>query len=211
MRYLPKSPAERVEMLDAIGASSIADLFAVIPAEYRLERDLEVPALDLAPGSYFLAVLQDLDPYGGAPPYVQESISDTYTLLVDRAFPGPAAEIEPNDHAASATPIAPGHPVSAAIDWARDEDVFCVPESVTDTIRWTVRSGFRDGALEVTPMRGDSAGAPVRVHLDEAGEPWQSAPIVAENEAPRCLRVRLAGDPAGTGRYVVEVAPVADR
>jgi glycine dehydrogenase subunit 1 len=43
MRYLPKSPAERVEMLDQIGAASIADLFAVIPAEYRLERDLEIP------------------------------------------------------------------------------------------------------------------------------------------------------------------------
>ena len=43
MRYLPKSPAERVEMLDQIGASSIDDLFAVIPAEYRLERDLAVP------------------------------------------------------------------------------------------------------------------------------------------------------------------------
>ena len=33
MRYLPKSPAERVEMLDQIGAKSIDDLFAVIPAE----------------------------------------------------------------------------------------------------------------------------------------------------------------------------------
>ncbi len=43
MRYLPKSPVERVEMLDQIGASSIADLFQVIPAEYRLERDLEIP------------------------------------------------------------------------------------------------------------------------------------------------------------------------
>jgi len=44
MRYLPKSPAERVEMLGEIGASSIEELFAVIPAEYRLERDLAVPA-----------------------------------------------------------------------------------------------------------------------------------------------------------------------
>jgi glycine dehydrogenase subunit 1 len=43
MRYLPKSPAERVSMLDQIGAKSIDDLFAVIPAEYRLERDLDVP------------------------------------------------------------------------------------------------------------------------------------------------------------------------
>jgi glycine dehydrogenase subunit 1 len=43
MRYLPKSPAERVEMLHQIGAQSIDDLFAVIPAEYRLQRDLDIP------------------------------------------------------------------------------------------------------------------------------------------------------------------------
>ncbi|MGB6974085.1 MAG: aminomethyl-transferring glycine dehydrogenase subunit GcvPA [Terracidiphilus sp.] len=43
MRYLPKSPAEREEMLAEIGARSIDDLFAVIPAEYRLARDLNVP------------------------------------------------------------------------------------------------------------------------------------------------------------------------
>jgi glycine dehydrogenase subunit 1 len=43
MRYLPKSPADRTAMLKAIGARSIADLFASIPAEYRLERDLKVP------------------------------------------------------------------------------------------------------------------------------------------------------------------------
>jgi len=43
MRYLPKSPAEREQMLAAIGAQSIDDLFAIIPAEYRLDRDLDVP------------------------------------------------------------------------------------------------------------------------------------------------------------------------
>jgi glycine dehydrogenase subunit 1 len=43
MRYLPKSPGERIEMLQQIGASSIDDLFSTIPQEYRLERDLEVP------------------------------------------------------------------------------------------------------------------------------------------------------------------------
>ncbi|HMJ20781.1 MAG TPA: aminomethyl-transferring glycine dehydrogenase subunit GcvPA [Terriglobales bacterium] len=43
MRYLPKSPADRKAMLQAIGARSIGDLFAPIPAEYRLERDLKVP------------------------------------------------------------------------------------------------------------------------------------------------------------------------
>ena len=43
MRYLPKSPAERKQMLAEIGAASIDDLFAVIPAENRLNRDLDVP------------------------------------------------------------------------------------------------------------------------------------------------------------------------
>ena len=43
MRYLPKSPAEREQMLAEIGAKSIDDLFSVIPAEYRLNRDLDVP------------------------------------------------------------------------------------------------------------------------------------------------------------------------
>src|ERR1700761_5638216 len=43
MRYLPKSPGERIEMLQQIGAGSIDDLFSTIPQEYRLERDLAVP------------------------------------------------------------------------------------------------------------------------------------------------------------------------
>src|SRR5881409_3413278 len=43
MRYLPKSPADREAMLKSIGALSIDDLFNSIPAEYRLNRDLNVP------------------------------------------------------------------------------------------------------------------------------------------------------------------------
>ncbi|HET6215407.1 MAG TPA: aminomethyl-transferring glycine dehydrogenase subunit GcvPA [Acidobacteriaceae bacterium] len=43
MRYLPKSPGERIDMLQQIGAGSIDDLFSTIPQEYRLERDLDVP------------------------------------------------------------------------------------------------------------------------------------------------------------------------
>ncbi len=43
MRYLPKSPAEREQMLADIGAASIDELFEVIPAEYRFSRDLDVP------------------------------------------------------------------------------------------------------------------------------------------------------------------------
>lgn len=43
MRYLPKSPADRQQMLREIGCKSIDDLFAPIPVEYRLTRDLKVP------------------------------------------------------------------------------------------------------------------------------------------------------------------------
>ncbi len=43
MRYLPKSPADRVAMLAEIGVPSIESLFETIPAEYRLTRDLNIP------------------------------------------------------------------------------------------------------------------------------------------------------------------------
>jgi glycine dehydrogenase subunit 1 len=43
MRYLPKSDQERRQMLAEIGVASIDDLFASIPAEYRITRDLDVP------------------------------------------------------------------------------------------------------------------------------------------------------------------------
>lgn len=43
MRYLPKSPADREQMLREIGCKTIDDLFAPIPPAYRLKRDLKVP------------------------------------------------------------------------------------------------------------------------------------------------------------------------
>jgi glycine dehydrogenase subunit 1 len=43
MRYLPKSPAERQEMLAAIGAKSIDKLFETIPEKYRLRKPLDLP------------------------------------------------------------------------------------------------------------------------------------------------------------------------
>jgi glycine cleavage system P protein (glycine dehydrogenase) subunit 1 len=43
MRYLPKSPADRVAMLQAIGIRSVDDLFSPIPAAFRLTRDLAIP------------------------------------------------------------------------------------------------------------------------------------------------------------------------
>jgi glycine dehydrogenase subunit 1 len=43
MRYLPKSPAEREEMLSAIGVKSIDDLFSSIPERFRLREPLKLP------------------------------------------------------------------------------------------------------------------------------------------------------------------------
>src|SRR5713226_1953437 len=43
MRYLPKSPAERQEMLGAIGVKSIDELFFSIPEKYRLREPLKLP------------------------------------------------------------------------------------------------------------------------------------------------------------------------
>src|ERR1700744_153040 len=43
MRYLPKSPADRKEMLDTIGVASIDELFETIPGEYRFDHDLKIP------------------------------------------------------------------------------------------------------------------------------------------------------------------------
>lgn len=44
MRYLPKSAAERREMLDAVGARSIENLFQSIPEAFRLKEPLKLPA-----------------------------------------------------------------------------------------------------------------------------------------------------------------------
>ena len=43
MRYLPKSEIERREMLRAVGASSLEDLFGHLPSEVRIERPLDIP------------------------------------------------------------------------------------------------------------------------------------------------------------------------
>jgi glycine dehydrogenase subunit 1 len=43
MRYLPKSPADREQMLHEIGVRSIDDLFAPIPPNARVTGDLKIP------------------------------------------------------------------------------------------------------------------------------------------------------------------------
>src|ERR1700733_11693547 len=43
MRYLPKSPAERKQMLAVVGGKSIDELFSSVPEQYRLKKALKLP------------------------------------------------------------------------------------------------------------------------------------------------------------------------
>ena len=43
MRYLPKSPSERGEMLESIGVDSAEELFQSIPGKFRLREPLDLP------------------------------------------------------------------------------------------------------------------------------------------------------------------------
>jgi len=57
MRYLPKSPSDRQEMLAAIGARSMEDLFTSIPSAYRLKKPLNLlgPLSEMEIIDYFRA------------------------------------------------------------------------------------------------------------------------------------------------------------
>ncbi|NQU25875.1 MAG: glycine dehydrogenase, partial [Candidatus Nealsonbacteria bacterium] len=43
MPYIPNTPDDQQAMLEAIGAASLEELFAMVPAELRLDRPLDVP------------------------------------------------------------------------------------------------------------------------------------------------------------------------
>ena len=42
--YIPSTPAQRQEMLQAIGLSSFRELYGDVPAEMYLDRPLELPS-----------------------------------------------------------------------------------------------------------------------------------------------------------------------
>jgi serine/threonine-protein kinase len=200
----------------------------------RPGRDLAILALNLDPGRYFFAVFQDMDPYGGSPPFVYENVSDAYSIAVAQGFPGEGDEVEPNDQIASANFIRPGVPISGVLGWVRDVDVFCVAPGA-GKIRWKVRDVVRDlgVVLEATPMAGPLEGAPVRIHLhapnpkprsssdstNDAQSPWLSAPIPVDGDTARCLRLRATTNPwaattsvsvpsGGPELYTVEAEPL---
>jgi len=64
MRYLPKSDAIRSEMLDAIGAASMEELFSHLPEYCRLNRPLNIPTGQSEPEiiDFFKAAAQENAP-----------------------------------------------------------------------------------------------------------------------------------------------------
>ncbi len=175
----------------------------------RASQDLSVSALSLDPGAYFVAVVQDLNPYGtGRVPFVLENVTDSYEILVALASPAEGEEIEPNDVPESAQKLPTSGVMSGTLAWIGDEDVYCVDPDHQGPIVWQVDDGQRvqGTVLEVTPLLAGLPGPVVRVHAagtkpfgrprleSDVNGPWSSPPIEA-GCGDRCLRLRLTTDP----------------
>ena len=195
-------------------------------------QDLTVPAVRLAAGSYYLAVLQDRNPPVGskvASP-IHENVSDAYRVTVSQVEAPKGAEIEPNDQLAGAQDIAVDSEIRGTLPWVGDEDYFCA-DAGDKQRRWKVRDGSRRAGtvIEVTPYVGGKAGPVMRVHAArtkpfararfdaDVNSPWLSP--TQSSEGRRCLRLRLTRDPwidsdvgigplPSTVAYVVKLEPV---
>jgi eukaryotic-like serine/threonine-protein kinase len=83
----------------------------------RPGRDLAIPVIALDPGRYLLVVLQDLDARGGERPPIQESISDSYTILAESVSAPPESEPSASEDAGPRTSMTLDPPWSAALGW----------------------------------------------------------------------------------------------
>jgi hypothetical protein len=190
-------------------------------------RRLRVDAVKLPQGSYVLGLMQDREAYTkDGPPPTFESISETYRLTVG-SNPSSEAELEPNDFPRDASAIAPGQSRTGRLAWMRDVDVFCssapakVRLRVTDALE---KPRQRAAVLEVTPLAGDDADVPARVHPATAKDvkpssrdvlgTWQSTPLDPAG-GPACIKLTLVPNPwaptphpliapAGEEPYIVE-------
>ncbi|MCA9620893.1 MAG: hypothetical protein KC731_17850, partial [Myxococcales bacterium] len=174
--------------------------------------DLEVAAVRLDPGSYLLAVSQDLTrgDDGKAPP-IYENVSDSYEVRVRMATPSPTDEVEPNDDLGAPQILAAGGEVQGALAWLGDVDVFCVDAAATAPIRWQIEDGQRPRGtvLEAVAVSGDVDQPLIRVHpggVAPEGRPHLEADVMSPWTSPsyeprdrpndrRCLRVTLTRDP----------------
>ena len=183
-------------------------------------RDLVIPALELSPGQYLLAVMQDREKYGDAEPPVLENVSDTYRLRIDRATVSDGQEVEPNDELRDATTLPSGKPMRGSLAWMRDVDVVCAANR-SGRLRFVVEDAL-DGTrplhavLEVTPEGGPRHRIPVRVHrggtvrgAHDVQSPWTSPEVTLGPDTPRaCLSLRLVPNPLAPNPHPL-VAPAS--
>lgn len=165
--------------------------------------DLEIPALRLEPGPYYIAVMQDLDARGKAAPFVHENVSDAYSLTLGPSVADPSFEVEPNDGVASAHPIGVDQTVTGMLAWVGDVDVFCPNIDSTARYRFRIEDDPREGAavLSVSLSTQGAEGAAVRVHSRRT-KPVTGSDVAApftgftfRGTSPPCLLVRVALDP----------------
>ena len=173
-------------------------------------RDLLIPALELLPGPYLVALMQDRERYSASTePFVLENVSDEYRLELARAEPGPEVEVEPNDSIPDATMLPPGGRVKGRLGWMRDEDVVCC-RAGSAAIRFVVEDAKESArpspaVLQVTMHGGPADGIPVRVYRanadaqtteNAAKSPWSSRVIEPSTGPTPCLTLKLVVDPA---------------
>ncbi|NUO47697.1 MAG: serine/threonine protein kinase, partial [Polyangiaceae bacterium] len=175
--------------------------------------DLQIPALRLEPGAYYVAVMQDLDARGKTAPFVHENVSDEYTVTLGPSSGEASFEIEPNDAPASAHPIGADQTVSGMLGWVGDVDTFCPKLDSTALYRFRIDDDPREGGavLSVALSQNGAEGHAVRVHTRRgkpATENDAAAPYTGftfRGTSPPCLVVRLALDPGAASP--VEVVP----
>lgn len=174
-----------------------------------VDAPLSVPQLELLPGGYLIAVMQDRTEYqkGRAPP-VYENVSDWYTLKFEKATRHAEQEMEPNGQPSSAEQLEVGDVKRAQLGFARDEDVFCAKTDAGSVV-FEVADGIQGvrhyaAVLQVTPMGGPADEVPVRVHPSAAKvsvterdqlSPWTSPAVTPAANTPACLHVTLVPNP----------------
>lgn len=128
--------------------------------------DLQIPALRLEPGGYYIAVMQDLDARGKVAPFVHENVSDEYTVTLGPSSDEASFEIEPNDGTSSAHPIGAEQTVSGMLAWVGDIDTFCPKLDSTALYRYRIDDDPREtgGVLSVSLSQNGAEGMAVRVH-----------------------------------------------
>jgi eukaryotic-like serine/threonine-protein kinase len=189
-----------------------------------LGRPVNVPALELVPGQYFFAVLQDRDGYSEDMPLlpVIENISDSYELVVASAEPDPGHELEPNDTLRDANHVSVGAALRGRIGWMRDVDVVCAAPG-KGPVQFTIEDSPdaprpRSAVLQATPRGGPADGVPIRLHRkgtplasgsehDVAGQ-WKS-PAAERSQGEACVELTLVPNPLAPAPLPT-VAPAGD-